>query len=61
VERLPEHRREWVALRELLNGSPVPLALDADAEIPSAVRALAGNPLHRAAVARPGDWWACGR
>jgi hypothetical protein len=41
VERLPERRREWVAVRKMLNGSPVPLA-------------LAGNPLHRAAVPRAG-------
>jgi Zn-dependent protease/predicted transcriptional regulator len=54
AERLPERRREWVTVRELLAAGPDPLALDADAEALSAIPALVGNPLHRAAVVRGG-------
>jgi Zn-dependent protease/CBS domain-containing protein len=54
VERLPEHRRNWVTVRELLATGPDPLALDAEADALTAVPALVGNPLHRAAVLRAG-------
>jgi Zn-dependent protease/predicted transcriptional regulator len=54
AERLPERRRAWVTVRELLADIPQPLPLEADAEVLSVVPALAGNPLHRAAVLRGG-------
>jgi Zn-dependent protease len=54
AERLPERRREWTAVRELSSGTPGLIAIDADAEVLSAMPALTGNPLHRAAVVRAG-------
>jgi Zn-dependent protease len=54
AERLPEHRRSWVTVRELLAAGPDPLAIDAEAEALTAVPALVGNPLHHAAVLRAG-------
>jgi Zn-dependent protease len=54
AQLVPERRRQWVTVRELLTGSPAPLALDADAELMSAVPALVDDPLHRAAVLRAG-------
>jgi Zn-dependent protease/CBS domain-containing protein len=54
AERLPQHRREWVTVSELLDAGPYPLALDAEAEALTAIPALVGNPLHHAAVLRAG-------
>jgi Zn-dependent protease len=54
AERLPQRRRDWVSVRDLLADAPLPLALDADAELLPAVLALAGNPLQSAAVIRAG-------
>jgi Zn-dependent protease len=54
AERIPDRRRRWVTVRELLTQSPAPLALEADAELMTAVPALVENPLHRAAVLRAG-------
>jgi Zn-dependent protease/predicted transcriptional regulator len=54
AERVPEHRRHWVTVRDLLAGAPYPLAIDAEAEALTVVPALVGNPLHRAAVLRAG-------
>ncbi len=54
AERLPERRRQGTTVRELLRGTPESTAIDADAEVLSAVPALAANPLHRAAVVRAG-------
>lgn len=54
AQRVPERRRPWVTVRELLAQSPAPLAIDADAELLSAVPALAENTLQRAAVLRAG-------
>jgi CBS domain-containing protein len=54
AQRLPERRRQWVTVRELLAQSPAPLALEAGAELMSVVPALVENPLHRAAVLRAG-------
>jgi Zn-dependent protease len=54
AQLVPERRRQWVTVRELLAHSPAPLTIDADAELMSAVPALAENPLHRAAVLRAG-------
>jgi CBS domain-containing protein len=54
AERLPDRRRAWVTVRELLSSVPVPLALDADADLLSSVPALVGDPLHSAAVLRAG-------
>jgi CBS-domain-containing membrane protein len=55
AQRLPERRRAWVTVRELLADSPDALILDADAEAIAAVPALVANPLHRAAVRRAGQ------
>jgi CBS domain-containing protein len=52
AQRLPEHRRNWVTVRDLLPAAPAPLAIDADALV--TIPALNGNPLHRAAVLRAG-------
>jgi Zn-dependent protease/predicted transcriptional regulator len=52
AQLIPERRRRWVTVRELLSQSP--LALDADAELMSAIPALVEDPLHRAAVLRAG-------
>jgi Zn-dependent protease len=54
AESVPEHRRNWVTVQELLAAGPRPLALDAEADALAAISALAGNPLHRAAVLRAG-------
>jgi Zn-dependent protease/predicted transcriptional regulator len=54
AERVPEHRRNWVTVRELLAAAPDPLAVDADADALATIPALAGNPLQRAAVLRAG-------
>lgn len=54
VERLPERRRAWVTVAELLADSPGPLVVDAETEVISTVPALASYPLHRAAVSRAG-------
>jgi Zn-dependent protease/predicted transcriptional regulator len=54
AEVLPEHRREWVTIRELLAAAPHPLAIDAEADALTAIPSLVGNPLHRAAVLRAG-------
>jgi Zn-dependent protease/predicted transcriptional regulator len=54
AERLPEHRRAWVTVRELVAAGPDPLAIDAEAEALAAIPALVGNPLHRAAVLHAG-------
>jgi Zn-dependent protease/CBS domain-containing protein len=54
AQRVPERRRPWVTVHELLAQSPAPLAIDADAELLSAVPALAENTLQRAAVLRAG-------
>jgi Zn-dependent protease/predicted transcriptional regulator len=54
AERLPERRRHWTTVRELQRGTPGSVAVDADADVLSAMPALAGNPLHRAAVVRAG-------
>ena len=54
AQRVPERRRQSVTVRELLAQSPAPLALDADADLMSAVPSLAENPLQRAALLRAG-------
>jgi Zn-dependent protease len=54
AERLPERRRDWATVRELVSGRPGSVAVDADAAVLSALPALAGNALHRAAVVRAG-------
>lgn len=54
AERLPKRRRPWVTVRSLLAEAPDPLAVDADAEVVSALSALAKSPMHRAAVVRAG-------
>jgi Zn-dependent protease len=54
AQLVPERRRQWVTVRELLAHGPPPLALDADAPLTSAVSALAENPLQHAAVVRAG-------
>jgi Zn-dependent protease/predicted transcriptional regulator len=54
AQLIPERKRQWVTVRELLSHGPSPLALDADAELMSAIPALVEDPLHRAAVLRAG-------
>jgi Zn-dependent protease len=54
AELVPERRRQWVTVRELLSRSPAPLALEADADLLSAIPALVEDPLHSAAVLRAG-------
>ena len=54
AQLVPERRRQWVTVRELLAHGPAPLALDAEAQLTSAVSALAENPLQHAAVVRAG-------
>jgi Zn-dependent protease/CBS domain-containing protein len=53
AERLPERRRDWTTVRELLRGTPE-WVVDADEDVLSALPALAGSPLRRAAVVRAG-------
>jgi Zn-dependent protease/predicted transcriptional regulator len=52
AKRLPPRR---VTVRDLLAEIPDPLLLHADADVLSAVPALAANPLHRAAVLHAGS------
>jgi Zn-dependent protease/CBS domain-containing protein len=54
AERLPERRRDWATVRELLRGMPALVVVNADADVLSAMPALVGNPLRRAAVVRAG-------
>jgi CBS domain-containing protein len=54
AERVPERRAAWVTVRDLLAEIPDPLLLDAEADVLSAVPALAANPLHRAGVLQAG-------
>ena len=54
AQLVPERRRQWVTVRELLSRSPAPLALDADTDLVSAIPALVEDPLHIAAVLRAG-------
>jgi Zn-dependent protease/predicted transcriptional regulator len=54
AQLVPERRRQWVTVRELLAQGPAPLAVDADAELTSVVPALVEDRLHRAAVLRAG-------
>ena len=54
AQLLPERRRQWVTVRELLSQGPAPLAIDADTDLMSAVPALVEDPLHSAAVLRAG-------
>jgi len=51
---VPERKRQWVTVRELMSRSPAPLALDADTDLLSAIPALVEDPLHSAAVLRAG-------
>jgi Zn-dependent protease/predicted transcriptional regulator len=54
AQRLPERRGASLAVRDLLAEIPDPLLLHAEADVLSAVPALAASPLHRAAVLRAG-------
>ena len=54
AQLIPERRRQWVTVRELLSQAPAPLAIDADSDLMSAVPALVEDPLHSAAVLRAG-------
>lgn len=54
AQLVPERRRQWVTVRELLSQGPAPLAIDADTDLMSAVPALVEDPLHSAAVLRAG-------
>jgi CBS domain-containing protein len=51
---VPERRAAWVTVRDLLAEIPDPLLLHAEADVLSAVPALAANPLHRAGVLQAG-------
>jgi Zn-dependent protease/predicted transcriptional regulator len=54
AERVPARYRDSVTVRELLDQSPDPVSLDADADVSSALPAITGSPFHRAAVTRAG-------
>jgi CBS domain-containing protein len=54
AERLPERRRDWMTVRDLRRSRPESVAVEADADVLSAMPALAANPLHLAAVVRAG-------
>jgi CBS domain-containing protein len=54
AQRLPWRLRAGMPVAELLEESPQPAPLDAQAEVVSAIPALAANPLHRAAVLQAG-------
>jgi Zn-dependent protease/predicted transcriptional regulator len=54
AERVPERRAGSVTVRDLLAETPDPLLLHAEADVLSAVPALAASPLHRAGVLQAG-------